>query len=103
MGIAYMLILIFITTILDTVSTAVGIKSGYIEEANPLLANTFHNHPEMSAVSIILFVSLILYLLYKVQHKVKWMKAPLVVICSTKIAILGIHASWIYSVIKTTG
>lgn len=98
-----MLILIFITTILDTVLTTVGISSGHIEEANPLLINAFHNHPKISAISIILFVSLILYFFYKMQHKVKWMKVPLVVICLAKIAILSIHARWIYVVIKAAG
>lgn len=103
MGTTYILILIFVTTILDTILTVVGIKLGYIKEANPLLANAFHNNPETSAILIILFISLILYFLYKVQHEVKWMKTPLAITCLLKIAVLRAHIGWIYLIIKAAG
>ena len=100
MGTTCILILIFVTTILDTILTVAGIKLGYIEEANPLLANAFHNNPEISAISIILLISLILHFLYKVQHTVKWMKTPLAIISLLKFAVLRAHMGWIYLIIK---
>jgi hypothetical protein len=92
-------IAIFILTIADALFTTLGVKDGFIEEANPLLQSVFHASPELSALLIVVGVGLILLLIYKVQHRIRWINYGLGAMLAVKLYILGLHFNWISQVI----
>jgi len=91
---------IFIMTIADAIFTALGVKDGVIEEANPLLQSMFHASPELAAALVVVGVGLLLLLIYKVQHRIKWIGYGLGVMFAVKLWILLLHFNWIAQVVK---
>jgi len=97
---AWIYVAIFIMTIADAIFTTLGVKDGVIEEANPLLQQLFHASPELAAVLVVLGVGLLLLLVYKVQHKIRWIGYGLGVMFAVKLWILLLHFNWIAQVVK---
>lgn len=92
-------VLILALTIIDVALTSIGIKTGFVEEANPTLQALYAISPVFASAVIVVFVGLILLMIYKVQHRIKWVNRGLMIIFAVKIAVLGFHFSWIAQVI----
>lgn len=90
---------IFIATIIDAVSTAAGIQMGFIEEANPIMYKAMAFHPALSALLIIVLVGAVLYGIYKVRSKIRWLPIAMSFVLIVKIFIAGLHVYWISQVI----
>lgn len=89
---------IFGLTIIDIACTYFGYKAGYIEEGNPLLRFMFHNHPELTSFFVIIFVGYMLGLLWNYKDKSRHITLFVVGILIVKIAVVGLHLSWILKI-----
>ena len=87
---------IFAMTIADAIFTTLGVKDGVIEEANPVLQQLFRASPELAALLVVLGVGLLMLLIYKVRHKIRWINYGLGVMFAVKLGILALHFRWIY-------
>lgn len=90
---------IFAVTIIDDICTAVGIRMGFIEEANPILSDAMTNYTALSGLTIIVFVGIILYGIYKVRAKIRWLPIALSFVLFIKIYVIWMHIHWISQVI----
>jgi hypothetical protein len=91
----WIFISIFILTVADAIFTALGVRSGYIEEANPLLQKLFESSPEFASVLIALISTALLILIYKYQNRIRWIDTVLVLMFLIKLGVLGLHFRWI--------
>lgn len=88
-------IIIFLLTIADAVCTAVGVSHGVINEGNVLMQTAMTSYPVLTAVAVCLIIGGILYLMWRVRKRIKWMPRALIGILAVKIGILGMHGYWI--------
>lgn len=91
-------IAIFILSVMDALLTATGIRIGIIEEANPLLRDLLHTTPFTGAFMVILFVSAMLLIVYKYQHKIRFINHALVLLLMVKVGVIGLHIRWIIAI-----
>ena len=91
---------VFGLTLADVSCTYFGYKAGYIEEANPLLRFTFHNHPELTSIFVIIFVGCLLGLLWNYKDKARHITLFVVGILIVKIAVVGLHLNWIIKILN---
>ena len=92
-------IAIFVLTICDAIFTTLGVKAGFIEEANPLIQFTFHATPEAAGAGIIVFVGAMLLLIYHYRQRIRWINYGLAAMAIVKLGVLGLHASWVSQII----
>jgi hypothetical protein len=90
---------IFILTVADALFTTLGVKMGYVEEANPFLQKAFHASPEAVAIMAVMFVTALLMLIYKFHNNVKWLNFALLPLFIVKVGVLALHFNWIIKVI----
>jgi hypothetical protein len=93
------LVFIFILSVADVALTYLGIKAGYIEEANPLLQKVFHTSPELTVLLILAVVGVMLYVIGKYGYKVKHINVGLVAMVAVKMYVMYAHFQWIRQVI----
>jgi hypothetical protein len=86
--------LIFLLTFFDVLFTAIGIRSGFIEEGNPLLKSFVEYSLELSMISVLLIIAIILIFLYRVRNKIGWLSYALCGIISVKVFVIGMHLNW---------
>ena len=90
---------IFVLTVVDVVSTNAGLRMGIIEEANPIMFRPITSHPAVTSVLIVIYTGAVLYGIYKVRNKIKWLPPVMVAILVGKVFIAGLHVYWILLVI----
>lgn len=89
----------FFLTLIDVICTAIGISKGFVREGNPLLANFFHKTPATAAVTVAVFVTTLLYILYKLQYRVRWMNRAANLMLVIKTFAMVLHINWIFHVL----
>ncbi len=77
-------IIILVLTVIDVFLTVYGYRIGILKEANPAMVNFIHNAPEISGIAILIMVSAILYLFWKVRDRIKWLSKVLAFLCICK-------------------
>jgi hypothetical protein len=92
-------ILVFILTVVDAICTAVGVHLGCVEEANPFFQSMIMSHPVLAASAVCAGVGAVLYGMYLVRNKVRFM-APLIIgLLIIKLAVVGMHIGWMAQII----
>lgn len=87
------LIAIYVLTIIDVISTIVGIKIERMTEANVLMDHVFRALGyELTGIIILITVGCGLVLIYKVKDKIPWLPAALMFILVIKILIVILHS-----------
>ena len=87
---------VYILTIIDIGMTILGIKSGWVEEGNPLML-IMNDYPVLVGIILVFAIGIILRWMY-LQH-VKWVKYPLSFIVIIKVGVVILHADWIIQII----
>lgn len=90
---------ILILTVLDVLFTTLGLEMGVIEEANPLMNAFYKLSPILTITGVLLFISVVLYLLYKLKDRFRWIPAVLYGIVGIKVFVLLLHVRWIMAVL----
>jgi hypothetical protein len=93
----YIYFIIYLLTILDILFTAVGLRLGLIEEANPIISYLFNLSMGLSVLCVLLFVGIMLIFLYKASQKIHWLHKALTGLAAIKIYVLLLHLKWISS------
>lgn len=94
-------IAIYILTILDVVCTVTGIKTGFITEANPLMQDFIEKAPIIAGVFVLVGVTSLLCLIYRLRKKIRWLKYALTGVVAVKVIIAGMHIGWILEMVRT--
>ena len=92
--------IILILTLLDCVSTAIGIKLGIIEEANPIWENLITAYPIITALFICIIVGILLWLIYQASNQIKWLKWGVFGLLIAKTIIVILHSVDIIDFLK---
>lgn len=92
-------IAIFFMIVADAFFTTFGARIGVVEEANPLLERIFYTSPMITSTMVVLFDGLLLYLIYKFQHKIRWINYGLGILFIAKLYIVYLHLNWIRQII----
>jgi len=90
---------IFILTIVDAVCTAIGVHLGVVEEANPFFQRVVMAQPVLASTAVCIGVGGILYLVYRLRDKVRFMVPLMVGLLIVKLVVVGIHLEWMAQVI----
>lgn len=88
---------IYILTMLDAICTSIGVTGGVIEEGNPLVQSAMMLHPVITGAAVCAAIGLVLYGIWKVRDKVKWLPYALGLVLAVKVGIMGMHLYWITS------
>jgi len=88
-------LIIWVLTFFDIALTYTGVKIGFIEEANPLWNYAYTHYPEAISIILLCAVTGLILLIYKVQHKIKWIGYGLGVLLAAKLYISFLHIHWI--------
>jgi hypothetical protein len=91
-----LIIAIYILTVADAVSTAVGVSSGVISEGNALFQSVMQSNPVLTAIVVSLIMGAVLYGIWRIRKRIKWLPFAMVGVLLVKIYIMGIHGYWIY-------
>lgn len=91
-----LLVAIFGLTVIDVIGTYVGVKTGHITEANPILAKAFTNNPELVSIFTILFVGCILGLLWNYREKAQHIYLFVTGLLIIKIGVVILHLNWFF-------
>ena len=94
-----LLISIFGLTVLDVGFTYWGIVVGYIEEANPLLAEVFHSKPELTSLILVALVAFLLSVIWHYHDRARriiYLLLPGLLL--VKLAIMGMHINWLMQI-----
>lgn len=86
---------IYLLTAADLIFTYAGLQQGAIEEANPLMNFFFSRWPLFTVLGVLLAAALILFFLYSVRERVKWLTQALTFIMVFKIFVILLHSYWI--------
>ncbi len=92
-------IVIYILTILDAIATVSGVQMGFIEEANPFVQKAMMYHPLITGLASCIVVGAVLYLIYRVRHKVGYLIYLMSIVLAVKTIIIGMHINWIAQII----
>lgn len=95
-----LLIFLFFANILDAIATDIGLRYGYIEEVNPLIAHVYTNSLMLYYIVKVGGVTLGILLLDKIfsspaTQKQKVLSVLLTSASAVYLVVLGIHAFWI--------
>lgn len=95
------LIAIYVLTIVDVISTIIGINLKYMTEANVLMNQVFCALGcEVTGIIILVAVGCGLVLIYKVKDRIPWLPAALMLMFTIKLLIVIWHnLLWSYVVI----
>lgn len=93
-------IAIYILTILDAISTIAGVQLKVVEEANPFVQAAMTNQPILTGLVVCLGIGAVLYGIYRVRHKIRWIGYGLGGMLAVKIAVIGLHVGWIVEIVK---
>lgn len=93
-------IAIYILTILDAISTITGVQLKVVEEANPFVQSAMTNQPILTGLAVCLLIGAVLYGIYRVRHKIRWLAYPMCGVLAIKVVIMGMHIGWITQVLR---
>ena len=93
-------IAIYILTILDAISTITGVHLGVVEEANPFIQATMTNQPILTGLVVCVAIGAVLYGIYRVRHRIRWIGYAMGGVLAVKVAIMGLHINWITQVLR---
>lgn len=93
-------ITIYILTILDAICTITGVQLGFVEEGNPFVQSAMQNYPILTGLTVVLVIGAVLYGIYRVRHKIRWIGYAMVGVLAIKMAIIGLHVNWIVQIVK---
>ncbi len=96
----WIFITIFILTALDVVFTHLGLQSGIICEANPLMGFLIEKCRIFAYVMILFFVAAALYFLYRAQVRVRWLQRALTILLAVKASVILLHLQWILNLLS---
>jgi hypothetical protein len=91
---------VYILTVLDIILTVTGIRMDYITEANPILQGFMHNYPILTGTVMCALVGAVLYGVYRVRHKIRWLGYAMGGMMAVKVVIIGIHVGWIIEMVR---
>lgn len=86
---------IFILTFADVIFTATGLNLGIVEEANPYMDYLIELSLPITLVGILVVTIAILYMLYKVENRVRWLPLALKGLLIIKVVVILLHFQWI--------
>ena len=92
-----LLISVFGLMVLDAALTYKFITLGYADEANPLLKNMMHNHPEITCALIIIIALFLTCMLWQHRNKTKHIYPLVIGLLITKVAVIINHLYWMIS------
>lgn len=78
-------------SVFDAVCTAAGVSSGNVVEKNQLFSSAVMAAPWVSCSLVCAVVCALLWLIYKLGSKYKWVKYALVVVLFERITIVVMH------------
>ncbi len=93
-------ITIYILTMLDAIATITGVQLKVVEEANPFVQAVMTNYPVLTGVVVYLLIGAMLYGIYRVRHKVRWLVYAMCGVLAAKVVIMGMHINWIAQVLR---
>ena len=93
-------IAIYILTILDAISTITGVQLKLVEEANPFVQAVMTNQPILTGIVVCLAIGAVLYGIYRVRHKIRWLAYAMGGVLAVKIGIMALHISWITQIVR---
>ncbi len=96
-----MLFINIILSIIDAGATAVGIKIGYIREANPIIGGFILRAPTTVSFLVCLSSVFLLLLIYAYRHRMRWIKYGLLLILAVKILVVCLHISSIFLALRS--
>lgn len=91
---------VFIMTVVDAASTVTGVKLGVIEEANPFIQAAMTNQPILTGLVVCLAIGAILYGIYRVRHRIRWIGYAMGGVLVVKIGVIALHINWITQVLR---
>jgi polyferredoxin len=89
---------IFILTLLDVALTTIGLRSGYVIEANPLMAYLISLSLPMAMIGVLVFTVLALILIHYFEREYKWVRYGLWVVLASKVIAMIFHGLWILNI-----
>lgn len=92
---------VFTLTIFDAAATAVGVKLGYLKEANPLIVRMMDMQPFITGLAICFATGLLLLALYKLENRIWWLKYAMSGILIVKSAIVCLHIAYACKALNT--
>ena len=95
-----LLTVVFIMTVIDAASTVAGVKVGVIEEANPFIQAAMTNQPILTGLVVCVAIGAVLYGIYRVRHKMRWLAYAMGGVLAVKVVIMGLHVNWITQVLR---
>jgi dolichol kinase len=87
-------------TILDAISTIIGVQLGVVEEANPFVQAAMTNQPILTGLVVCLLIGAVLYGVYGVRHRIRWLAYAMGGVLAVKVVIMGLHIGWITQVLR---
>lgn len=90
---------IYLLTVFDAAATAIGIKQGYLNEANPLLRELVSTMPAVSCTCLCLLVGLFLLFLYRLRNRIRWLGYALSAILLVKMVVFGMHLQIFFKIL----
>lgn len=94
-----LLIYIMILSLIDAAATCAGIKLGYLQEANPVLAAAAMKAPVAVCSASFLASCLFLYIIYSFRKSIKWLKKALALIFAVKLSVVYLHLSILLTIL----
>lgn len=89
---------VLILTLFDAVFSVIGIRLGFIGEANPLLRGLMQQHPELSALAVFFYTAALMAVVHKLGPRCRCTVPLMYGLCIIKAAVIGLHIGWILTV-----
>jgi dolichol kinase len=93
-------IAIYILTLLDAISTITGVQLKVVEEANPFVQAAMTNQPVLTGLVVCLVIGAVLYGIYRVRHRIRWIGYAMGGVLAVKVGIMSLHINWIVQVLR---
>ena len=88
-------LLIFVLTVLDVFFSTLGLKTGMIAEANPLMDRLIHLSLPATMAGVLVLISAAVYLFYRAMPVVRWLPTALAGVAAVKIVVVVLHLRWL--------
>lgn len=85
---------------MDVLCTSIGIKLKLVSEANPILAFFINKSLLLTMMAVLLFVGGLLYFIYKVRNRIKWLPTALSLVVVVKVYVMFLHARWMVAALN---
>lgn len=82
---------IMLLSVFDAVCTAIGVSSGNVIETNQLFSSSVMGSPWVSCGLVCAGVCALLWLVYKLGSKYRWVHYALIAVLIERIAIAAVH------------